>query len=78
MRNAITVREAQILLAEHAMVLKVIDGEYCVNYRHGAECTAYYSDDLEDAIITGVKKAQQREAKEVGRRNKAVEHAVMS
>jgi hypothetical protein len=33
-------------------------GEYRVNFQHGQECTAYYTDDLEDAIDTG--KAMRR------------------
>lgn len=78
MRNAITVREAQNLLRKHDMVLTVDDGEYRVNYRHGAESTAYYSNDLEDVIATGIKQAEWRIAKEIGRRNKAVEHRVQS
>ena len=78
MRNAITVREAQSLLREHGMVLKFDGDEYCVNYRHGGEGTAEYSYDLEEVIVVGLKKAQQREAKEVGRRNRCVELRVQA
>jgi len=28
-------------------------GEYRVNYKHGREATAYYTDDLQDAALTG-------------------------
>lgn len=28
-------------------------GEYRVNYKHGREATAYYTDDLMDAAMTG-------------------------
>lgn len=78
MRNAITVREAQNLLQQHGMVLKFDGDEFCVNYRHGGEGTAEYSYDLEEVIAVGIRKAQAREAKEVGRRNKASEHRAMS
>lgn len=78
MRNAITVREAQNLLKQHDMVMTFTDGEYRVNYRHGSESTAYYTNDIEDAIITGIKQAEWRIAKEIGRRNKVAEHRVQS
>lgn len=36
----------------HGMTLRKIDGEYRVNYRYGDEATAYYTNDLADAIST--------------------------
>lgn len=73
MRNAITVKEAQSLLQNHGLVLKVVDGDYVVNYRHGSAATEVSSDCLEDAVAIGVAEAQRREAREVGRRNRSVE-----
>ncbi len=35
------------------LVLAKKDGEYRVNLRGGREGTAYYTDDLSDAIMTG-------------------------
>ncbi len=34
------------------MNVKVVDGEFRVNYPKGAESTAYYTDDPEDAVGT--------------------------
>lgn len=34
------------------MSCRVQDGEYCVNYPRGAESTAYYTDDAQDAYET--------------------------
>jgi hypothetical protein len=36
-------------------------GNYRVNFRDGNESTAYYTDDLEDAINTAVGMARRRE-----------------
>lgn len=35
-------------------------GEYRVNYVDGKEATAYYTDDLDDAIVTGVSMGRER------------------
>lgn len=34
-------------------------GEWRVNFRHQGEATAYYTDDLNDAVGTGRKMAEQ-------------------
>ena len=39
-----------------------VEGEYRVNYIGGQEPTAYYTDDLEDALATGLAMANQRDA----------------
>lgn len=35
------------------IVVKKTDGEYCVNFRKGREETAYYTDDIDDALASG-------------------------
>ena len=35
------------------IILEILPGEYRVNYRDGTEATAYYTDELEDALSTG-------------------------
>jgi hypothetical protein len=35
-------------------------GKYRVNFRDGNETTAYYTDDLEDAVNTAVEMAHKR------------------
>lgn len=45
---------AQAALRELGLVIKRTDyGEYRVNYKGGDEGTAYYTDDLDDAVVTG-------------------------
>ena len=39
---------------------KVRPGEYRVNFRDGNETTAYYTDNLEDAVNTAVEMARRR------------------
>lgn len=36
----------------YRMTLRKTDGEYRVNFCNGAEATAYYTNDLEDAFAT--------------------------
>jgi hypothetical protein len=54
-----TVRE--ILAGYNVTIRKTEDGEYRVNFRGGAEATASYQDDLQDAVDTGVAMAMQGE-----------------
>ncbi len=47
-----TVRDG---LKDHGIAIKrTQDGEFRVNYRGGIEATAYYTDDLRDAWLTGL------------------------
>jgi hypothetical protein len=38
----------------------VCSGDYRVNFRDGSETTAYYTDNLEDAVNTAVEMARKR------------------
>lgn len=42
------------------LVRRVEWDEYRVNFRNGAEATAYYTNDLEDAVKTGLHMAEER------------------
>jgi len=74
----LTVGEAQNLLREYGMVLTSNEGEYRVNYRHGAESTAYYTDDLDDALNTGIMAAIFLNAKQEARQQRLLEKQVAS
>ncbi len=58
-----TLERAQHYLRQWNITLTHRDGEYRVNFKGGKESTAYYTNDLEDAIQTG--RAMSRE----GQRN---------
>lgn len=54
----ITMREARLRLAVNNMRIVCRDGEYRVSYAElmggdRDEASAYYTDDLEDAVLTG-------------------------
>jgi hypothetical protein len=44
---------------------KVRSGDYCVKFRDGNEATAYYTDDLEDAVNAAVRMARKASAMSV-------------
>jgi len=44
----------------------VRSGDYRVNFRDGDETTAYYTDNLEDAVNTAVEMARKRSICETG------------
>lgn len=48
-------KDAKDLLSMHGIALKKKDGEHRVNHYRGKEDTAYYTDDLQDALTTGIK-----------------------
>lgn len=48
-----TLKEAQKTLKAVGMSISKKDSEYRVNYKGGKESTAYYTDDLSDAVATG-------------------------
>ena len=47
-------KDARNTLRQHDMVLDRSGGEYSVNFAGAEEGTAYYTDDLEDAVNTGI------------------------
>lgn len=53
-KKGVTLKEAIKLLSAKGITLKKVDGEYQVNYKGGKEATTYYTDDLDDAVATGV------------------------
>ncbi len=55
----LTFQAAAADLRQLGLVIESHPGEYRVNYRHGDEATAYYTDDLTDALATGFVMAQQ-------------------
>lgn len=69
-----TIKEAIAKMQANGMVIRCEDGEYRVNFKHGFEATAYYTNDLEDAVATGVDMAQRRDKKTVERKNNVIEH----
>ena len=49
-----TLKDAKAKLAFVNVALRKRDGEYRVNFKDGKEATAYYTDCLEDAVVTGL------------------------
>jgi len=61
MDSAMTLQEAKSIARHLGLTLrKVRSGEYRVNFRDGNEATAYYTDNLEDAVRTAVEMARKR------------------
>ena len=56
-----TLTETQKLLQSINMVLTKKDDEYKVNYKNGKEETAYYCDELDDALGTAQAMAKTRD-----------------
>jgi hypothetical protein len=55
-------QEAKSIARHLGLTLReVCSGDYRVNFRDGNEMTAYYTDDLEDAVKTAVEMARKRE-----------------
>jgi hypothetical protein len=56
-----TLQEAKSIARHLGLTLrKVRSGDYRVNFRDGNETTAYYTDDLEDAVSAAVEMARKR------------------
>jgi hypothetical protein len=53
-RNAMRLKDARNALRQHDMVLERGGDEYSVNFAGGEAETAYYTNDLEDAVNTGL------------------------
>jgi hypothetical protein len=57
-----TLQKAKSIARHLGLTLReVCSGDYRVNFRDGTEVTAYYTDNLEDAVNTAVEMAHQRE-----------------
>ena len=56
-----TLQEAKSIARHLGLTLRTVrSGKYRVNFRDGNEMTAYYTDNLEDAVNTVVEKARKR------------------
>jgi len=56
-----TLQEAKSIARHLGLTLRMVrSGEYRVNFRDGNETTAYYTDNLEDAIKTAIEMARRR------------------
>ena len=59
---AMTLQEAKSIARHLGLTLRhVRSGDYRVNFRDGNDTTAYYTNDLEDAVNTAVEMARKRE-----------------
>ena len=57
-----TLQEAKSIARHLGLTLRLLrSGKYRVNFRNGNESTAYYTDDLEDAVNAAVAMARKRE-----------------
>jgi hypothetical protein len=57
-----TPQEAKSIARHLGLTLRQVrSGDYRVNFRDGNETTAYYTNDLEDAVNTAVEMARKRE-----------------
>jgi hypothetical protein len=61
-----TIKEAIKELQNIGIVLTKSVGEFRVNFRGGSEATAYYTNDLEDAVETGKSMKRERQPQENG------------
>ena len=60
-QKPITLQEAKSIARHLGLTLRTVrSGNYLVNFRDGNETTAYYTDDLEDAVNTAVEMARKR------------------
>ena len=56
-----TLQEAKSIARHLGLTLRMVrSGEYRVNFRDGNETTAYYTDNLEDAVKTAIEMARRR------------------
>jgi hypothetical protein len=60
-QKPITLQEAKSIARHLGLTLRQVrSGNYRVNFRDGNETTAYYTDNLEDAVNTAVEMARKR------------------
>jgi hypothetical protein len=56
-----TLQQAKSIARHLELTLRTVrSGDYRVNFRDGNETTAYYTDNLEDAVKTAVEMARKR------------------
>ena len=56
-----TLQQAKSIARDLGLTLRTVrSGNYRVNFRDGNEMTAYYTDNLEDAVNTVLEKARKR------------------
>jgi hypothetical protein len=61
LHTTMTLQEAKSIARHLGLTLRTVrSGDYRVNFRDGNETTAYYTDDLEDAVNTAVEMARKR------------------
>jgi hypothetical protein len=57
-----TLQKAKSIARHFGLTLRQLrSGNYRVNFRDGNETTAYYADNLEDAVNTAIEMARKRE-----------------
>lgn len=61
---ALKLKDCQKEATAMGLVLTKTDGEYRINFKGGKEATAYYTDDLEDAMNTGKSMVKRKGSKE--------------
>jgi L-ribulose-5-phosphate 3-epimerase UlaE len=60
MNSAMTLQEAKSIARHLGLTLREVrSGDYRVNLREGNEATAYYTDNLEDAVKTAIEMARK-------------------
>jgi hypothetical protein len=65
LHNTMTLQEAKSIARHLGLTLRQVrSGAYRVNFRDGSETTAYYADNLEDAVNTAVEMVRTRNAME--------------
>src|SRR5262245_19308593 len=65
---AMTRQEAKSIARHLGLTLRQVrSGDYRVNFHDGSETTAYYTNDLEDAVNTAVEMARNRGANAMNR-----------
>ena len=56
-----TLQQAKSIARHLGLTLRMVrSGDYRVNFRDGNEITAYYTDNLEDAVKTAIEMARRR------------------
>jgi hypothetical protein len=56
-----TLQEAKSIARHLGLTLRIVrSGDYRVNFRDGNETTAYYTDNLDDAVNTAIEMARTR------------------
>jgi hypothetical protein len=66
LHNTMTLQEAKSIARHLGLTLRQVrSGAYRVNFRDGSETTAYYADNLEDAVNTAVEMVRSRDAMQV-------------